>query len=153
MRFKQHLGHRKHLQRKAGRLVREFVEESADERMKAIAATGGVIGVNFFPLFVDAETHTLDRLLDHVEHMVSVAGIDHIGLGPDFIKEIADTTGSEFQGIDIGQVLEGTVGGPADFPVLCDALLERGFGEEDVAKIAGLNFRRVLSEEIGRSAS
>lgn len=121
-----------------------------DERIKSIAATGGVIGVNFFPLFVDAETHTLDRLIDHIEYIASVAGVDHVGLGPDFMKEIADTVESEFQGIDIGQVVEGTVGGPADFPVLCEAMLSRGFSEEDVAKIAGLNFRRVIGEEIGR---
>ena len=120
-----------------------------DERIKAIAATGGVIGVNFFPLFVDAENHTLDRLIDHIEHMVSVAGIEHVGLGPDFIREIADTIKAEYLGIDISQVLEGTTGTPLDFPVVAEALSERGLGERDVAKIMGQSFLRVFRAETG----
>jgi membrane dipeptidase len=120
-----------------------------DERLKAIAATGGVIGINFFPAFVDPENQTVDRLIDHIEHVASVAGIDHVGLGPDFIKEYADTIRSVFHGIDLGQVLEGTSGGPADFPVVADAMSKRGFGDEDVRKVMGLNFLRVVREEIG----
>ncbi len=120
-----------------------------DERLKAIAATGGVIGINFFPLFVDAENHTLDRLIDHIEHVASVAGIDHVGLGPDFMREIADTYMPEFQGINIGQVLDGTTGTPRDFPIVADALLKRGFSDDDVAKILGQNFLRVFKAEIG----
>jgi membrane dipeptidase len=121
----------------------------SDERIKAIAATGGVIGINFFPLFVDAENHTLDRLIDHIEHVTSVAGVDHVGLGPDFIKEIADSIESEFQGIDIGQVLDGTTGTPHDFPIVAEALARRGFDAEDVAKIMGKNFLHVFRAEIG----
>ena len=120
-----------------------------DERIKAIAATGGVIGINFFPLFVDAEVQTLDRLIDHIEHMSSVAGVDHVGLGPDFIKDIADTIKAEYLGIDIGEVLEGTTGTPHDFPVVAEALSKRGFSDEDVAKIMGKNFLRVFRAEIG----
>ena len=120
-----------------------------DKRIKAIAATGGVIGVNFFPLFVDAEKHTLDRLIDHIEHMVSVAGVDHVGLGPDFIKEIADTIKAEYLGIDIGQVLEGTTGTPHDFPIVAEALSTRGLADQDVAKVMGENFLRVFRAEIG----
>lgn len=121
----------------------------SEEQIKAIAATGGVIGINFFPLFVDAEKHTLDRLIDHVEHVASVAGVDHVGLGPDFIKEIGDTIESEFQGIRIDQVLEGTSGTPHDFPVVAARLSERGFDDPDIAKIMGQNFLRVFRAEIG----
>jgi membrane dipeptidase len=124
----------------------------SDERIKAIAATGGVIGVNFFPLFVDAKIHTLDRLVDHIEHIASVAGVDHVGLGPDFIKEIAETIEAEFQGIDIGQVLEGTTGTPHDFPIVAEALATRGFDDRDVAKVMGGNVLRVFRAEIGVSS-
>jgi membrane dipeptidase len=120
-----------------------------DERLKAIAATGGVIGINFFPLFVDAEKATVDRLIDHIEHVASVAGIDHVGLGPDFIKEYADTIRSEFERIDLGQVVEGTSGTPRDFPLVAEALAKRGFGDEDVQKVMGLNFARVFRAEMG----
>jgi membrane dipeptidase len=121
----------------------------SDERLKAIAATGGVIGINFFPLFIHDENQTLDRLIDHIEHVASVAGVDHVGLGPDFMKEIADNIESEYQGIDIGQVLEGTTGTPHDFPIVAEALAGRGFADEDVRKIMGENFLRVFRAEIG----
>lgn len=123
-----------------------------DERIKAIAATGGVIGINFFFLFVDAEKPSLDRVIDHIEHVVSVAGIDAVGLGPDFIKEIADTFMPDYPGIgDMQRVPEGMVGTPADFPVVADALAACGFDDKDVQKVMGLNFLRVFREEIGRS--
>ncbi|MDQ3963787.1 MAG: dipeptidase [Actinomycetota bacterium] len=121
----------------------------SDERIKAIAATGGVIGLNFFPLFIDDENATLDRLIDHIEHVASIAGIDHVGLGPDFIKEIADTIDIQIQDIDLGQVVDGTSGTPHDFPVVADALAKRGLDEQDVAKIMGQNFLRVFRAEIG----
>lgn len=120
-----------------------------DERIKAIASTGGVIGINFFPLFIDIENATIDRLIDHIERIASVAGIDHVGLGPDFIKEIADTIDIHIQDIDLGQVVEGTTGTPRDFPIVADALAKRGFGDEDIAKIMGENLLRVFHAEIG----
>ncbi|HEV3472480.1 MAG TPA: dipeptidase [Actinomycetota bacterium] len=121
----------------------------SDERIKAIAATGGVVGVNFFPLFIDAENATLDRLIDHIEHVATVAGIDHVGLGPDFIKEIANTIDIHFPGIDLDQVVEGTTGTPDDFPIVADALAKRGLDDQDIAKIMGQNFLRVFRAEIG----
>lgn len=119
-----------------------------DDRLKAIAGTGGVIGVNFFPLFVDGDQPTLARLIDHVAHIASVAGVDHIGLGPDFMRELAEATEPVFMDIDISQVLEGTQGDPRDFPVVADALLERGFSNEDTDKIMGGNFLRFLQQAL-----
>src|SRR4051794_23968417 len=46
-----------------------------DERLAGIAATGGMIGVNFFYAFVDPVNPTIDRLVDHIEHVAAVAGI------------------------------------------------------------------------------
>ncbi len=62
----------------------------ADTQLKDIAAGGGVICVNFFARFLHESEHTVDRLVDHIEHIASVAGVDHVGLGPDFLKEIED---------------------------------------------------------------
>lgn len=125
----------------------------SDERIKAIAATGGIIGINFFPLFIAAENATLDRLIDHIEHVASVAGIDHVGLGPDFIKEIADTIPLKIEDIDLGQVVEGTTGTPQDLPIVAEALSERGYSNDDVSKIMGQNFLRVFRAEIGVPAT
>ena len=35
-------------------------------------------------------THTVARVVDHIEHVASIVGVEHVGLGPDFFKEIAD---------------------------------------------------------------
>lgn len=76
----------------------------------------------------------LERLLDHVDHLVSVAGIDHVGIGTDL------------------QLLEDPVEGfstVAEVPGFLAALRQRGYDPAAVAKIAGGNFVRVMREVIG----
>jgi membrane dipeptidase len=69
------------------------------------------------------------RLVDHLMHMVRVAGEDHVGLGSDL--------GSPGLPTPVG------LGSPADFPAITEALLARGLGEAAVEKILGRNFLRV----------
>ena len=73
----------------------------------------------------------LARLLDHFEHIVQVAGIDHVGLGSDF-----DGADDEFpEGMeDISKT-----------PNLVRGLMERGFSDDDILKILGGNTLRVMS--------
>jgi membrane dipeptidase len=79
----------------------------------------------------------LARLLDHVDHVVRVAGIDHVGLGSDF-------DGAPFMPVGLEDV--------AGFPNLTAALLARGYSERDVRKILGENSLRVLeAAEVGAS--
>lgn len=73
----------------------------------------------------------LELVIDHIAHAVKVAGIDHVGLG------------SDFDGFSIGP--EG-LGDCTAFPGITARLLDRGFSEEDVAKILGGNFLRVFAE-------
>ena len=80
---------------------------------------------------------TLSEVADHVDHIVRVAGIDHVGLG------------SDYDGIDHVPVgLEDV----SRFPDLIAELLERGYTDEDIRKLAGLNFLRVLREAEAVSA-
>lgn len=74
---------------------------------------------------------TLEQVADHIDHIREVAGIDHIGLG------------SDFDGISTTPVGLGDV---STFPALFAELLERGYSEADLKKIAGLNFLRVMLE-------
>lgn len=125
-----------------------------DEQLQAIASTGGVVGVNFFPGFVDPKSPTVDRLVDHIEHVAEVAGIDHVGIGPDFVKEYLDEfypnhQDLKIEGLSIGQTLDDLVT-PADLPVLTETLLRRDFSEKDVQKVLGGNFLRVFAEVMGR---
>ena len=66
---------------------------------------------------------------DHIDHIRKVAGIDHIGLGGDF------------DGIDT--VVEG-LEDVSKYPALTAELLRRGYGDEDIKKILGLNILRVM---------
>ena len=73
----------------------------------------------------------LKALIDHIDHIAKVAGIDHVGLGSDF-----DGVTSLPQGID----------SVADLPKITEALLQRGYTREEIHKILGANFLRVMRE-------
>lgn len=73
----------------------------------------------------------LKSLIDHIDHVAKVAGIDHVGLGSDF-----DGVTSLPQGID----------SVADLPKITEALMQRGYTANDVRKILGGNILRVMSQ-------
>lgn len=131
----------------------------SDEHLQALATAGGVAGVNVIPAFIDStpEGRTLDRVVDHILHMADVAGIEHVGLGPDFIKDYYDDLYPHLpavmmEGIDLKTSIPG-LAGSRDLPNLTGAMLERGMAEEDVRKVLGENFMRVFRAELGVPAS
>jgi membrane dipeptidase len=73
----------------------------------------------------------LSALIDHIDHVAKVAGIDHVGLGSDF-----DGIPSSPEGIDSA----------ADLPKITTALMDRGYSPEDCRKILGENFLRFFRE-------
>jgi len=105
----------------------------SDDQIKGLAAKGGVAGVTFVPDFVDARTPSVQRLLDHIDHIVRVAGIDYVGIGSDF---------------DGGGTL---LKDPTALPEISRGLLEKGYSEEEAKKILGGNFLRVLSQVLPAS--
>jgi len=74
----------------------------------------------------------LSMLIDHIDHIAKVAGVDHVGLG------------SDFDGVS-GQLPEG-LDSPADLHKITQALLDRGYSAEDCRKILGGNLLRVFRE-------
>jgi membrane dipeptidase len=121
-----------------------------DDELRAIAATGGVIGVNFYPPFLSRSgTATVADVIAHIEHIAEVAGIEHVGLGPDFTKELAETLYPEprpiVEGVDLASSVAG-IEGPADLPTIADELAKRGFDDAAVRGVMGRNFIRVLRE-------
>jgi membrane dipeptidase len=135
----------------SARAVRDHHRNLSDTLLRAIAASGGVIGVNFLPAFVDPDLPTIDRVVDHVAHIASVAGIEHVGLGPDFVKDYFDAVYPQFpelpliEGIDMKRGIDG-LERTRDLPRLTERLLARRFAEDDVRKILGENFLRVFRE-------
>ena len=74
----------------------------------------------------------LSALIDHIDHIAKVAGVDHVGLG------------SDFDGVG-GQLPEG-LDSPADLPKITAALMARGYSADDCRKILGGNLLRVFRE-------
>ncbi|MBB6349358.1 dipeptidase [Nonomuraea muscovyensis] len=139
----------------SARALRDHHRNLTDEQLRGVAATGGVVCVNFFaPFLTDRpEEARLDHLLDHIEHVTDVAGIDHVGLGPDFIREVMDDLtppcceGLNARGVDPKTSVPG-LEGPAGLPMVTEGLLRRGLPEKDVAKIVGGNVHRFLGERL-----
>jgi membrane dipeptidase len=106
-----------------------------DDQIRAIAESGGLVGVCFVSDFIGEEA-TLDLLLDHVDHIVGLAGIDAVGVGPDYVDFAPDLMPRlEFpEGLRRVETL----------PVFTAGLLGRGYSEDDAAKILGGNSIRVL---------
>ena len=109
-----------------------------DEQLEGIAANGGVVGVTFVPAFVteDPNQATLERTLDHVDHIVRVAGVDHVGLGSDF---------DGFPESKVNAGLEDVT----KMPNITAGLLSRGYKPAEVKKILGGNFLRVFRRVVG----
>lgn len=145
-----------------------------DEMIRALASKGGVIQINFYPLFLDGrfgevlrssaimergesieadfiadpsdeskikawnavqdELQALPRpsykvIVDHIDYVVELVGIDHVGLG------------SDFDGIEV------TPEGMEDvscFNMIFEEMKKRGYSEQDIEKVAGGNFFRIL---------
>lgn len=108
-----------------------------DDQAEAIAETGGLIGLTFCGPFIDPDPAKVsrERWFAHLEHLISVAGIDHVGLGSDF---------------DGYQLKSGrSINSCAELPWISSRMLEAGYSEADTAKVMGGNWLRVFSETIG----
>ncbi|MGW6198673.1 dipeptidase [Kribbella sp. NPDC055110] len=133
--------------------LREHHRNLTDQQLRAIAATGGVICVNFFAGFLTtAEKPTVDHLADHVLHILDVTGEGHVGLGSDFVAEVF---GEKIPACDRPLVIPGLdaelyvpgLEGPAGLPLVTEALLSRGLPEATIRKVLGQNLVRVLSSK------
>ena len=154
-----------------------------DDMIRALAAAGGVIQINFYPLFLDgsfrevlsdsgieergelvekefiadpanpakraawnaiqAELIALPRpsyklIADHIDHVVSLVGIDHVGLGSDY--DGIEVTPKGMENVSM-------------MPKLFEELRHRGYSETDLDKIASENFFRLLKQALDAFAA
>ncbi|MAP03917.1 MAG: hypothetical protein CME48_02905 [Halieaceae bacterium] len=143
--------------------VFDHYRNKSDDAMKALADTGGLCGVVTVPAFLaDQTTGTVDmnHVLDHLDYMVDLIGIDHVGVGTDWPMQLprwvlevggpmhvwAESVGHEITpeaGLDIN------VSGFDDYrdwPNITRGLVKRGYSDSEVEKILGGNALRVLKE-------
>ncbi len=113
-----------------------------DEEIKALAQRGGVMGITMIRFFCTmGGTATIENVLDHIDHVVKIAGVEHVGIGSDMDQEGHDhgpklAKPADLDGIDYSQKMYR----------VAEGLLRRGYSKDDVGLILGGNFKRVLSE-------
>jgi membrane dipeptidase len=136
------------------RAVHDRARNLADWQLQALAERGGVLGMIGLSGFVDPRTPTLARWVDHVDHAVAVMGIEHVGLGADFVNQatqaeqgpaIHGALHAEAAEVKSQLALEG-FRGPEDYPALVAALAERGYEDERLEAIMSGNWLRILRE-------
>lgn len=126
------------------RALADHPRNMTDDMIRALAEKGGVIQINFYPVFLDDSFHEEDmhtaprpsykRIVDHIDHVASLVGIDHVGIG------------SDFDGIDVApEGLENI----SMMPKVFEEMRRRGYSENDIAKVASENFLNVLSSSGG----
>jgi membrane dipeptidase len=137
----------------------------SDEELRAIAATGGVIGVYVVPFFLaepDAVNPTIELFLDHVDHIGDLVGWEHVAIGTDwplalpyhvqeatFAGKLHEFGFRPEHGIDnVTRTLDG-FRDYRDMINITRGLVARGYADKQVQGILGENFLRVFEEVNG----
>jgi membrane dipeptidase len=113
-----------------------------DQAIKRVAASGGVMGVTMVRFFVRAAgPATIEDVLDHVDHVAKLAGVEHVGIGSDVDLDGRDIRvrpkrKSDLDGIDYARKVYD----------LTEGLLRRRYSPRSIELILGRNFQRALSE-------
>lgn len=119
-----------------------------DDQILAIKASDGLIGMNAFREFIDPDEsrQTLERFVDHIDYIVNLAGVDHVGLGFDFVDYLDEDAMGTFAtgGLEYTKDLEDCTKAQG---IACE-LAKRGYSNIDIQKICYENFMRVFRNHI-----
>jgi membrane dipeptidase len=136
----------------------------SDKLLKAVAKNGGITGVVAYPPFVSKNSRpTMDDLLDMVDYMVKLMGIDHVDFGLDYDATMHGVMPDEEVKAIYKSYVDTGMWDPSAYPEppyyypegielpntlqnLTKGLLERGYSKEDVEKLWGGNWMRVMSK-------
>ena len=145
------------------RALQPTLRNKTDEHIRALAGKGGYFGIYNMSLWLNTrDTASVDDVMDHVDHVVKVGGIDLPGFGSDG-PVLGDDTPQEEKVQGMRGYVEKNLGlpgaerypahvtvseldGPNRMQVLADALGHRAYKEAEVEKILGGNFARVFRE-------
>ena len=142
----------------------EHPRHRTDEEIRAVAESGGVIGIFIMPYLSKGKQPTAADVIAHMDHVINIAGEDHVSIGtdgtvspseltPEFIENFRNTTRErQRRGIaapyetESGYLFANDLNTPRRFETLAGLLLERGYNEARVKKILGANLLRVFAE-------
>lgn len=113
-----------------------------DDQIKAIAQRGGVIGINAWPDFIDKDAPGLEKLVNHIDYIAEMVGVDHIGFGFDFCDFLNGDTTASFQAGDTTAASD--IEDATKIPKLLELLQEKGYRTQDIEKIAYKNMERII---------
>jgi len=152
------------------RAVFNHPRNTTDNNLRALADKGGVVGIyQINPFLGPKERNNLDDYLNHIDHAVNVAGIEHVGIGsdrehkhiPDTIEErkklekemIGKSTKGIFRGTGTNKIdwpfFLSELNGPRRMETVRAGLEKRKYKAHEIEKIMGGNFYRVFKEVIG----
>jgi len=129
-----------------------------DEVLRAVAATGGVIGMSAAPhttLSAAHPRHTIDSVMDHFRYCADLVGIEHLAFGPDtlygdhvalhrifaHLLSLSALRGPEFDPVSYVDGLENPT---ENFANICDWLVREGYRDDEIRAVLGGNIYRVL---------
>lgn len=119
-----------------------------DDQIRAIEEKGGVIGVNSVPMYVDEKFADVDHVLNHIDHLVDIAGEKSVGLGFDFyeylLKYLSEEERARFPSRALSFSSSNNIMKDDHVPNVVNALVERGYRDKDIELILGKNFLRVF---------
>ena len=122
-------------------LVPDCARCKTDEAIRALAAKGGVMGITMVREFVQASgCATIENVLDHIDHVAQLVGVEHVGIGSDVDlvgrdMHIRPKKKYDLDGIDYSQKIFDLTAG----------LIRRKYSRDNIALILGGNFERALS--------
>jgi membrane dipeptidase len=127
-----------------------------DEAIRKLAAKGGVMGITGVRMFVkDKEPTTVEDIVDHIDHVVKLVGVDHVGIGsdsdlmgydhmpPDQYKQLKASYKASYAFRD--KIDTDGFDHPRKVFDLTAALMRRGYSDSNIQAVLGGNFRRLLS--------
>jgi membrane dipeptidase len=109
-----------------------------DEAIRRLASTGGVFGVTMIRFFVRSSgAATLEDMLDHVDRVARLTGVEHVGIGSDVdLVGHAPNSNADLQGIEYQK----------KFFAITEGLVRRKYNADQIRMIIGANFQRALSQ-------
>lgn len=123
-----------------------------DRQIEALADKGGVIGIACLKSFLNGPLAVVDDAIAHIERVIKLVGIDHVGIGADFIDyslPINQAWLGENEILSDDEVIVKDLENITKIPNITGGLLRRGYSETEIGKILGGNFLRLLKNVLG----